>query len=137
MLGVCSGNSASAGAYENLTCDRHRGNTALTVNPLDENTVRKIKYKSDGTIYSDDMAIETDLNETLNLNSRASYLKENRKAALDAVKRELASRYPDKEIPKAQLEKMLTQLQTMRSGSYATEFAGAPIWYLKQRIARP
>lgn len=29
---------------EDKTCDAHRGNTELTVNPFDELSVRKIKY---------------------------------------------------------------------------------------------
>ena len=52
MLGVCYGNSLVRGVKsEDKTCDAHRGNTELTVNPFDEMSVRKIKYKADGSIY--------------------------------------------------------------------------------------
>ena len=45
MLGVCYGNSLARGVKpEDKTCDAHRGNTELTVNPFDELSVRKIKY---------------------------------------------------------------------------------------------
>lgn len=45
MLGVCYGNSLVRGVKaEDKTCDAHRGNTELTVNPFDELSVRKIKY---------------------------------------------------------------------------------------------
>ena len=51
MLGVCYGNSLVRGVKpEDKTCDAHRGNTELTVNPFDELSVRKIKYKTDGSI---------------------------------------------------------------------------------------
>ena len=44
MLGVCYGNSLVRGVKsEDKTCDAHRGNTELTVNPFDEMSVRKIK----------------------------------------------------------------------------------------------
>lgn len=135
MLAVCSGNKKQAGKFENLTCDQHRKNTPLTVDPLDRTSIDKIKYKTDGTIYSDDPAINKDLDSTLNLNCPASYLKANRKAALDRIKRELHDKFPGKKVPKQQLERMLKQFQVKTNGRYA-EFAGVIIWYLKRQIAR-
>lgn len=89
MLAVCTGNKGSARGFDQLTCDQHRGNRPLAVNPLDMISIEKIKYKSDGTIYSDDANVELDLNEALNLNCSTALLKQNRKAALDEVKRYL------------------------------------------------
>ncbi len=83
MLGVCYGNSPVRGVKpEDKTCDAHRGNTELTVNPFDELSVRKIKYKTDGSIYSDDADINKDVTETLNLNCEAVSLPETRKRVL-------------------------------------------------------
>ncbi len=135
MLAVCFGNKKQAGVFENLTCDQHRRNTPLTVNPLDRTSIDKIKYKTDGTIYSDDPDIEKDLDDILNLNCPASYLKENRKAALDEIKKVLYKRFPGKKVPKQQLERMLTHFQELHDGKYVA-FAGIVIWYLKRQIAR-
>lgn len=135
MLAVCIGNKKQAGVFENLTCDQHRRNTPLTVNPLDRTSIDKIKYKTDGTIYSDDPDIEKDLDDILNLNCPASYLKENRKAALDEIKKVLYKRFPRKKVPKQQLERMLTHFQELHDGKYVA-FAGIVIWYLKRQIAR-
>ena len=83
MLGVCYGNSLIKGVNkEDTTCDAHRGNIELTINPFDEASVRKIKYKSDGRIYSDDEDINKDVTETLNLNCEAVSLPETRKRVL-------------------------------------------------------
>ena len=83
MLGVCYGNSLTKGVnQEDTTCDAHRGNTELTINPFDELSVRKIKYKADGSIYSDDADINKDITETLNLNCVAVSLPETRKRVL-------------------------------------------------------
>lgn len=83
MLGVCYGNSLTKGIKpEDTTCDAHRGNTELTVNPFDELSVRKIKYRSDGNIYSDDAKINKDVTETLNLKCKAISLPETRKKVL-------------------------------------------------------
>ena len=87
MLGVCYGNSLVRGVKpEDKTCDAHRGNTELTLNPFDEMSVRKIKYKADGRIYSDDVDINKDVTETLNLNCQALSLPQTRKNVLTAEK---------------------------------------------------
>ena len=85
MLGVCYGNSIEKGVKpEDTTCDAHKGNAELTINPFDELSVRKIKYKADGSIYSDDADINKDVAETLNLNKGKSQ---------DAFMRELERTY--------------------------------------------
>lgn len=73
-----------------LTCDKSRGNRALKVNPLDERTLSGIKYTRDGRIGSDDPDIDHDLNVTLNLNDRAAYLPQNRRAAWEHVNNRIA-----------------------------------------------
>ncbi len=90
MLGVCYGNSLQPGVKEeDMTCDAHRKNIPLTVDPFDIYLIRKICYTSDGYITSDDIKIKTDVEETLNLNCKASSLPENRKNVLLQAKREI------------------------------------------------
>lgn len=69
MLAVCSGNRG-CGDEASLTCDARKGNKSLTVNPLNPETLKTIRYKGNGVIFSDDSAINDDLNERLNLNCR-------------------------------------------------------------------
>lgn len=83
LLAVCDGNRGS----KNLTCDASKGSDLITVNPLSETSVQQIKYKSDGTIYSNNQAINHDLDITLNLNYIT--IKSNRKSALDILKKKL------------------------------------------------
>lgn len=91
MLGVCYGNSIRPGVREkDKTCDAHRKNIPLTINPYNIESVRKIHYKTDGYMTSDDEEIKTDVEETLNLNCIASSLPENRKNVLIQVKIEIA-----------------------------------------------
>lgn len=90
MLGVCYGNSIQPGVKEeDKTCDAHRRNIPLTINPYQVSSIRKIRYTSDGYITSDDADIKTDVEETLNLNCAASSLPENRKNVLCQAKREI------------------------------------------------
>ncbi len=91
MLGVCYGNSLKKGVKpEDTICDAHRGNIELTINPFDILSVRKIKYKTDGSIYSDDADINKDVTETLNLNCQAVSLPQTRKNVLMAEKNRIA-----------------------------------------------
>ena len=91
MLGVCYGNSLQQGTKEeDKTCDAHRGNKLLTVNPYDLTSIRKIFYTSDGYIASDDENINIDVNDTLNLNCKARSLPQNRKAVLIQAKKEVS-----------------------------------------------
>ncbi len=90
MLGVCYGNSIiPGGREEDKTCDAHRKNTPLTVDPFEVHSIRKIQYTSDGYITSGDSEIEKDLQETLNLNCAAVSLPQNRKEVLDRTKKEI------------------------------------------------
>lgn len=90
MLAVCYGNSLQPGVKrEDMTCDAHRGNIPLTVNPFEEQSIRKITYTADGRITSEDKEIRKDLEETLNLNCKASSLPENRKNVLFQTKQEI------------------------------------------------
>ena len=93
MLGVCYGNSLKKGVkFEDTTCDAHKGNAELTIDPFDELSVRKIKYKADGSIYSDDADINKDVMETLNLNCQAVSLPQTRKNVLMAEKNRIVKK---------------------------------------------
>ncbi len=84
MFAVCSGNRG-CGNKDGLTCDAHRGNRPIKVNPCDKNTLHGITYTSSGRIQSSDPDVNEDLNKTLNLNSEYISLPENRKQALQML----------------------------------------------------
>lgn len=104
MLAVCSGNQNPANqkllrlGEKRLTCDAHRHNRPLVVNPLDSRTLATISYKSDGTIFSTDHAVNTDLNDTLNLNCEAILLPDSRKAARNSLLSKLQKHNADIQI---------------------------------------
>ncbi len=66
MLGVCDGCAGDDYAY--TTCDTHRGNADLTVNPLNAHMMHTISHTRDGRITSSNEAIQEDLDNKLNLN---------------------------------------------------------------------
>lgn len=84
MVAVCDGR-------EGLTCDKHRGNTPMKVDPTKPHTLESIKYSRDGRIDADDRAVRDDLQITLGLNEPNPYLCSSRSAAMIAVERSVFS----------------------------------------------
>lgn len=141
MLGVCYGNESNdkekKRSYHQLTCDAHRKNLDLKVaSPFDKTCIGKIRYEADGTITSDDTDLEKDLNVTLNLNydGNAVYLKQNRRAVLDAYKEKLRRMKAKGQWNKTLLKKILKEYEEPDEQGQIREYSGIAIWYLKKRI---
>ena len=132
MLGVCPGGKGQATrGYADMTCDQHRGNTLLTVDPLNLHSVKKIRYRPNGIIYSNDPDINSDLNDILNLNCNAAKLPMNRKAILDQFLKELKSEYHNRSITKRNWEKMLAHYQ---NSDPLIPFVGIIIEFIDRKI---
>ncbi len=133
MLGVCLGHRGHR--KEDMTCDAHRGNVVLTINPLDRSKVQLIKYKSDGTIYSEDRETNNDLDVTLNLNCDCVgvFLKTNRKAALETLRNKLAHYKAQGQWTKAILLKVKENLKV--EGKNA-EYRGIMEDYIDKKLSR-
>lgn len=134
MLGVCQGNNVG-GRYKTLTCDKHRGNIPLVMNPLQKYLVKQIKYKGDGTVYSDDKQLNKDLDETLNLNYAGLSFKKNRKAILDGLKRYMDKEFAGRRVPAEKLRQWLDACYIGKNGM-RDPFVGAAIYYLEKKIQR-
>lgn len=131
MLAVCNGNRG-CGKKEYMTCDARRGNTPLTVNPLNALTLSSIQYKADGTIFSNDPDINKDLNEILNLNCSQVGLVENRRRALQTMLKELRKKRPTGAIPLT-CERLLEKYQ---SQTRKTSYLGILIWWIQKHMSK-
>ena len=130
MLAVCDGNRG-CGSKKNMICDARRENDALYVNPLKPETLKSIRYKSDGTIFSDIEVVNKDLNERLNLNCQALGLPDMRLAALREMQKQIEKKHPTgsiKTICSRYLE--YYQQQTRK-----TPYVGILISWLEKKIA--
>lgn len=134
MLGVCFGGRKKGRRLEFLTCDAHRGNTPLTVNPLDNTTIDLIAYKSDGTIYSNDTQIDYDLNITLNLNCDIDFLRLNRRKALEAVKSKLNKIQKTGDWTEPRLLEIKKAYERFNGDGCYAEYAGVIIYYINKRL---
>lgn len=133
MLAVCKGNTGAP--FPQTTCDKHRGNTPLTITPLDPRMIAQIAYKANGTIYSNHTEIHKDLDKTLNLNCSAVSLPECRKAALDRLKNDLLQEKRKGNWTKEMLNKYKRKITERSDGNY-TPYLGILLWYLNDKIKK-
>ena len=128
MLAVCSGNRG-CGYKEGMTCDAHRGNEPLKVNPCDGNTLVGITYTSNGRIQSSDPRINEDLDINLNLNCERVSLPENRKQVLEALIDEVNKRHGVGDIS-LYCERKLEKIRNMDDPQLP--YVGILIWWLEK-----
>lgn len=136
LLAVCSGGVVPRGTMPNheLTCDANRGNEPLTVNPLDEETLKSIYYKNNGEIAARDEVIENDLDKILNLNCKKYFsLPEGRKKALKDIQEYVLSITETAECV-AECKDLVSAFETETDPK--TPYCGAIIWWLKDYIDR-
>ncbi len=134
MLGVCYGNSLKRGVKpEDTTCDAHRGNTELTINPFDQLSVRKIKYRADGSIYSDNAEINKDVTETLNLNCQSLSLPQTRKSVLMAEQARIMKKCKGKSRDAFMHELKRTYESLVRERNL-TPYCGIIIFWLESKL---
>ena len=134
MLGCCEGHISGTDGDDD-TCDTHKGNTVITVNPLDSTTLQSIQYRSaSGEIYSTRDDIEKDLDKTLNLNSGCHMLKMNRKHLLNQVITELRRLQKSGTWSRAVLEKVKAAYENKDAEGKKKEYAGIVIWYIDKKL---
>ena len=136
ILGVCYGNSLVKGVKdEDMTCDAHRKNKELTIDPFDEVSVRKIKYKADGSIYSEDAEINKDVTDTLNLNCQVLSLPQTRKKVLSEAQKRIVQKCAGKSqgAYMHELERTYTSLVQERN---LTPYCGIIISWLEGKLKK-
>jgi hypothetical protein len=134
LLGVCPGNRAHDKKFQ--TCDAHRGNSPLTINPLRREFIQLIQYQSNGIISSENDTIRHDLQETLNLNCTQVYLPENRKAALSVLQAKIHKDLRNHSAGKSYFQRLYDELSKGKNG-LRQEYSGILLAYLEKRGAVP
>lgn len=133
MLGVCKLNRECS--YRNQTCDAHRRNKSLTVNPWNKESISLIKYnQGTGEIYSDNEQINEDLTVTLNLNCKDARLAQNRKAALSSLKEKLLKNKNQGAWSENLLRKYISMYSNKDDKGYYHEYVGILLWYLNRKL---
>ena len=131
LLGACLGNEGQSPKHQH--CDTLKANHNLSRNPANpaHQVEQFIHFEGDGSITSHDLAFNTELNEVLNLN--AKFLKNNRKAVLDAFKDTLVKRG---NLPRLTLERWLNERNGETHAGELDPFCQVLVYWLRKRLAR-
>ncbi|MDM8565462.1 retron system putative HNH endonuclease [Candidatus Halobeggiatoa sp. HSG11] len=133
LLGACIGNEGQPKRLQH--CDTHKGDSEITINPIDKikNCEKLIKYGKDGRIYSDDLAINNDLNEILNLNTER--LKDHRSAIRKSVNDTITKIKGKKSAwDNSKIQKMLEKYQSKDIEGKYKPYCQVIIFFLKKRL---
>ena len=136
MLAVCSGNRGCRGTRKprDLTCDAKRSekHPQLTLNPVDPESLKSIRYKEDGTMFSLDEAVQDDITVKLNLNcmSGTVQLPRSREKVLEALQSEVYNQ-PEKDRT-AYCVSALRMYEEQTDPK--SEYSGILIWWLRDYI---
>ena len=128
MFAVCSGNRG-CGFKDGMTCDAHKGNAIIKVNPCDINTLAGISYTSAGRIQSSDPIVNEDIDKTLNLNCERVSLPENRKQALQTLINDIHKKHTAGDIS-TYCKRKLDNILNMDDPKMP--YVGILIWWLKK-----
>lgn len=134
MLGVCDGCRGKT-EYRYTTCDTHRGDTELYVNPLNKRMMDTIKYDRNGHIHSQDARIEHDLTDTLNLNCEQapSRIVANRKGVYDECKQRLDGMQNRGKWNVGSLKKLLQEFEQLDDGKRKA-YAGVALYLIHKYL---
>ncbi len=132
LLGACRGNEGQSQARQH--CDTRKGNRDLSRNPAHSmpRIEDLVRFLGDGRITSDDQALDTELNDVLNLNEAG--LRNQRKAVLDAFKATLTKR--GKNLKRASLLKWLQDWNGDLDAGSLKQFCQIVVYWLQKRLAR-
>lgn len=133
MLGVCDGCRGSKDQV--TTCDEHRHESELYVNPQDKAMMDTISYDRNGHIKSSVPQIDDDLNKVLNLNCEQapSMIVQNRKAIYEECKNQLIKLQKSGKWKASTLQKILRQYEQLDDGK-KQEYVGVPVCLIQKYL---
>jgi uncharacterized protein (TIGR02646 family) len=131
LLGACLGNEQAFKGHQH--CDVQKGDRDFSRNPANPmpRVEDLVRFEGDGRIVSDDAAFDEELNEVLNLNE--AFLRNSRKAVLDAFKSRLRKRGP---LSRSTLTQWLSDWNGESRPGELREFCQVVVYWLRKRLAR-
>ena len=130
LLSCMGGSDASGCSRESLTCDSHKGDETISIDPCSQDDVDTIRYYRNGEIHSTNPAFERDLCETLNLNCEEAFLPQDRAKVYEAMQRAIERENP--KTPDAKRAFARRKLQALESTRVREPFMGVMVYRLKR-----
>lgn len=131
MLVSCMGGSDVRGRpHSAQTCDSHKGNETISIDPCSQSDVDTIRYRRNGEIFSTDSSFDRDLDETLNLNCREAFLPQDRAGVYEAMQRAIEKEGP--KTPEAKRAFARRKLRALESARVREPFMGVMVYRLRR-----
>lgn len=131
MLVSCMGGSDERGrSYETQTCDSHKGNETISIDPCSQSDINTIRYRRNGEIFSTNPVFNRDLDETLNLNCREAFLPQNRAKVYEAMQKAIERESPKTHEAKRSFARR--KLRDLESACAREPFEGVMVYCLKR-----
>lgn len=131
MLAVCKGGDGDPSRpHSEQTCDTHKGDAVLSINPSSQDDIDTIYYLPNGEIGSSNAAFDDDLCKTLNLNCEAAYLPQNRQRVYASMQHAIAKRAP--RTHEAKREFARKKLMALEASDCKEPFVGVMLYRLKK-----
>lgn len=108
LLGACLGGEGFPRSAQ--TCDTRKGESMITLNPLDSAHVVTLFCTSDGRLCSTNGTFQDDIDERLGLNH--AILVGDRRAILDRALGRLKTRFPTSEFSIGKVKKLIEEMET-------------------------
>ena len=112
LLGACLGGEGSPRSSQ--TCDSRKGETAITINPMDPVHMATLRCTSAGHLESTNATFQADIDERLGLNH--VILVRERKTMLDRALGPLKTLYPTATIPLSKVRTLIEKIETPTNG---------------------
>ena len=132
LLAVCKGNEGEPRRKQ--SCDTHKGNQVLHIDPQRQGDINTISYSSDGFIDSSNAEFKKDLDDVLNLNAKEGYLISNRKTALSAFKHRISMKIGQRIATNEDWRKFAKAIKD-DNGRYIP-YAGIVLWYINGKLVK-
>jgi len=133
LLGACLGGQkhGEKSPKRNHHCDTRKGDDDISFNPAEpfHNVESKLQFLADGTIQSNDVQFDKEINDVLNLNE--SSLTRNRKAILIALQQGFMEKNPSK----IDIEKELRKWNGNEGGDLEP-FCQVVVYYLRKKLKK-
>jgi uncharacterized protein (TIGR02646 family) len=129
LLASCQGNEGLSEAYQH--CDERKKSHEITINPLNQTMMERIKFTSNGEIYTDDVILDKDINNVLNLNLQQ--LKNERKAIILGLEQKIQRKFKDKTVSKSFINELLKEWSAREDNQYRP-MCQVAIQYLQKKM---
>jgi uncharacterized protein (TIGR02646 family) len=128
LFGACLGGEGSPRADQ--TCDTHKGEEAILLNPLDPAHFATLRCTSAGRLESTDPQLARDIDERLNLNH--PILVEERKTKLHRALERLRIKNKESKIPESAVRRLIDELEAPVGGKLPELCVVLRLWARKR-----